>query len=168
MTDHEGQLKCLSFQEPYATLIVLGHKTIECRTRSIQTPIKDLVVCASKTASAYYPIDGLAYGFAIGLVDVVDREPFTKGHREAAMMSRMPDKKSNAWKLENARLIKPFPVKATASFFYVEHEIEVLSTNRQAYFEHYSDIIVNDDNLATESIEAFFGDLGELWEMFAL
>ena len=168
--EHSGQLKALSFQQPYATLIATGRKTVECRTRNIKTPIKDLVICASKTASAYYPISGLVYGYAIGLVDVIGCEPYKKKHGQAAMMSGMPDKKSNAWLLENARLIRPFPVKATASFFYVEHEIEVIPTTQEAYLKHFADFaVVEDAELASLNVTNMFDeDPSYLWESYGL
>jgi len=95
--------KCLSFQQPYASYIVTGVKTAEFRSKKVNTPIRDLVVCASKTPKAFpYYIAGHAYGMAIGMVDVVDCVGMPGDH---------------AWKLENPRLIKPFEVHATAGFF---------------------------------------------------
>jgi len=120
-------MKALAFQEPYATEIILGAKTVECRTRSIKTPVRDLIVCASKTAHVCYPMPGLVYGYAIGLVDIVGCVTFRKRHLEAACMDEMPSKPSNAWILENARAIKPFPVSASASFFYVDETPEVIA-----------------------------------------
>lgn len=168
MGKYDGQMKCLSFQQPYATLIALGLKTVECRTRNIKTPIKDLVVCASKTASVYRPIDGFVYGYAIGLVNVVDCVPYKKKHGRAAMMSYMPDEKCNAWVLEDARLIKPFPVKASASFFYVDQVPEVLPTTLQAYLDYYSDAMCNNDELAIELATMLFETPDELWDIFDL
>lgn len=123
--DRAARHKALSFQQPWATLIMLGQKTVECRTRNVHTPIENLVVCASKTASQFYPFPGLAYGYAIALVDVADCVPFERKHLKAACMDGMPNTGANAWILENARPIVPFEVHASASFFYVEHALQL-------------------------------------------
>ena len=72
-------MKALAFQEPWATFIVTGVKVHEYRSRRIKTPVRDLVVCASKTARVYEPVPGLCYGKAIGLVDVTSCEPDGEG-----------------------------------------------------------------------------------------
>lgn len=118
-TNHSGA-KALAFQEPWATLIATGFKTHEYRSREIKTPVKDLIVCASKTAKLYEPIPGLCYGKAIALVDVTKCMRTTDGY---------------IWWLENPRLIKPFDVHATASFFYVQDEVVVLPNDRETYEE---------------------------------
>ena len=116
---HEGT-KALAFQEPWATLIATGVKTHEYRSRDIKTPVKDLVVCASKTPRDYEPIPGLCYGKAIALVDVTKCLRTLDGY---------------IWLLENPRLIRPFDVHASASFFYVQDEVVVLPNDREAYDE---------------------------------
>lgn len=128
--------KALAFQEPYATLITLGYKTAECRTKKV-SPMKDLIVCASKTAKLYYPIPGLVYGYAIGLVDIVDCVPFTEEHLDVAMMSKMPDKESYAWILDNATMIDPFEVKASIGFFNVDQDPKIIKSTRENYINKY-------------------------------
>ena len=98
---HEG-MRALAFQQPWATLIATGVKRHEFRSWAIKTPVKDLVVCASKTPRDFEPIPGLCYGKAIALVDVVK-------------CARSID--DNIWWLENPRLIRPFDVHASAAFF---------------------------------------------------
>lgn len=150
-TAHVG-MKALAFQEPWATLIATGFKTHEYRSREIKTPVKDLVVCASKTAKLYEPIPGLCYGKAIALVDVTKCMRTTDGY---------------IWWLENPRLIKPFDVRATASFFYVQDEVVVLPNNREAYEE----VILpqaqkgEDDEIAY-FLDACFGDREALMYAF--
>ena len=134
MAKHEG-MKALGFQEPCASQIVTGAKTVECRSRKINVPVKDLVVCASKTPSHFKAVPGLAYGYAIGLIDVVSCERFRRRDLDAAMMDCMPGYEDMAWRLENPRLIKPFPVHATASFFYVQNEIQLIPSTLDAYME---------------------------------
>lgn len=119
--------KALAFQQPWASLIMTGAKTVECRSRNIKTPVRDLLVCASKTASHFLPFPGLAYGYAMALVDVVDCIPFREEHLEGACMEEMPAEGDKAWILENPRPVKPFPVHATASFFYVPDKIELVT-----------------------------------------
>lgn len=137
--------KALAFQEPYATLITLGLKTVECRSKKVKEPIKDLVVCASKTARIFYPIPTLVYGYAIGLVDVVDCVPFTKKHLEQAMMTQMPEKDSYAWILENPRMIKPFEVKASVGFFNTDHSIDVIPTDKDNYRKYFLPLAYSQD-----------------------
>lgn len=162
--------KALAFQEPYATLITLGLKTVECRSKRIKEPIKDLVVCASKTARIFYPIPTLVYGYAIGLVDVVDCVPFTKEHLPAAMMSQMPDKDSYAWILENSRMIKPFEVKASVGFFNVGNTPEVIPCDKESYRKHFLPIAHTQDKpyllVDEEELDEAFDEqeaLLELW-----
>lgn len=112
-------MKALAFQEPWATFIVTGVKVHEYRSRRIKTPVRDLVVCASKTARVYEPVPGLCYGKAIGLVDVTSCEPDGEG--------------GWVWGLENPRLVKPFDVHASASFFYVHDKVEVVPSGEWSY-----------------------------------
>lgn len=140
---HEGA-KALAFQEPWATLIATGVKKHEYRSRAIKTPVKDLVVCASKTARDYEPIPGLCYGKAIALVDVTECLRNVDGY---------------IWWLENPRLIRPFDVHASASFFYVRDEIVTLPNDRETYDE----LILphaqpGDPDEAAYFLDACFGD----------
>lgn len=163
-------MKCLSFQEPFATMIVTGAKTVECRSRNIKTPVKDLVVCASKTANVFSHIDGLAYGYAIGMVDVVDCVPFTEKHKKAAMMSMMPGPDDHAWILENPRMIVPQSVKASASFFYIDFTPQVIGNDLEMYIEHILPICWDsgDNEMKADVLYSFFGDQKLLWDLFEL
>lgn len=163
-------VKCLSFQQPYATMIATGIKTVECRSRKIKTPIKDLVVCASKTAKIFPKMDGLVYGYAIGMVDVVDCVPFTRKHLKAAMMSYMPEGDSNAWILENPRLIVPRPVKATASFFYTDFTPEVIETHFDAYEKYMLPLAYDSGTpeFTAVMMDCLFNDPAGFWEILDL
>lgn len=161
--------KALSFQEPYPTLITLGYKTVECRSKRVKEPIKDLVVCASKTARIFYPLPAFVYGYAIGLVDVVDCVPFTRKHLEEAMMTQMPEKDSFAWILENARMIKPFPVKATVGFFSIDDEPGVIETTEENYRKHFLPIAHIEDDESTEcTLNLLFNEPQFIMEDFGL
>ena len=120
--EKEDGYKALAFQEPWATLIASGIKTNEYRSRRVKTPVRDLVVCASKSATQFYPIPGLCYGKAVGLVDIVACEEDGEG--------------GWVWRLENPRMIKPFDVRASASFFYVHDEPVVIETSVKSYREN--------------------------------
>ena len=135
--------KCLSFQEPYASYIATGVKDAEFRSKKVNVPIVDLVVCASKTPKAYLDhIPGLAYGMAIGMVDVVEC---------------VDTGQERAWKLENPRLIKPFPVHATAGFFYVADTPEVIPNTPEPYQEHVLPLCFRGDReLEDEIIASLF------------
>ncbi len=171
MTQREGY-KALSFQEPFATLIATGAKTVECRSRKINTPVKDLVVCSSKTPNMFAPIPGLTYGYAIGLVDIVECVPFTRKHLDPAFMSFMPSGTDNAWVLENARLIKPFPVKATASFYYVQEKPEVIPCTPDAYRKFVLPYALkpnaDERDFVDALIDAIFNDTEALYDVFDL
>lgn len=162
-------MKCLSFQEPFATFIATGQKTIECRGRKVKTPIENLVVCASKTARMYDNIPGLLYGYAIGMVDVVDCVPFVSAHKKQAMMSELPDTDCYAWILENPRMIEPFPVHASAGFFYDETEPVLVETSESSYREHMLSLAYRGEREQEEDvIESLFGDPKLPWQIFDL
>lgn len=161
--------KCLSFQQPYAAMIALGIKTVECRTRKVKAPIKDLVVCASKTSRIFGAIPALPYGYAMALVDVVDCVPFTKEHLNAAMMSQMPDEGSYAYLLENPRLIIPHPVHASASFFYEDFEPQIIESTTESYREHVLPISQDGpEEIKEDILYLLFESSDELWDVFEL
>ena len=149
-------VKCLSFQQPYASMIAAGIKTVECRSR--------------KTAKVFPKIDGLVYGYAIGLVDVVDCVPFEEKHLKPAMMSQMPDKDSYAWILENPRMIVPHPVKASAGFFYTDFTPDVIDTDIETYEQIVLPLAHTSDD--TDAFGAILYCLFEypegFWQMFEL
>jgi hypothetical protein len=108
----------LSVQQPYASLIAVGEKTIEWRSKvwNYRGPV---VICASKNPRIDIPEGSKNYlpaGQAIGIVDMVDCRFFTKNDLEDACMEGWPEKiikgKSGyAWILENPREIEPLDVK---------------------------------------------------------
>jgi hypothetical protein len=168
--DQPKGVKCLSFQQPYATMIATGIKTVECRSRKIKTPVKDLVVCASKTAKTFPKLEGLVYGYAIGLVDVVDCVPFEKKHLKPAMMSQMPDEGSHAWILENPRLIVPQPVKASASFFYTDFTPEVIDTCFDMYEKYMLPLAYDSGTpeFTAVMMDCLFNDPAGFWAILDL
>lgn len=150
-------------------MIAAGVKTVECRSRSIHAPIRDLVICASKTAKIFAPIPGYVYGYAIGLVDVTDCVPFVKKHLKPAMMTGMPEKDSYAYILENARLIEPVPVHASASFFYTDFTPSVIRVNREDYEKFVLPAAFRGDPDEEDSmLDCLFNDPKDLWDVFEL
>jgi hypothetical protein len=120
-------MKALSFRQPWATLIVIGEKTIEWR--SWKTGYRgDILVCSSSTKqdlnwSKMTPDerDCFPLGQAIGIVTISDMRPFAKADFDAACMDDnfdvMPDPPGYAWVLENPREIEAFPVKGKLHLF---------------------------------------------------
>lgn len=162
-------MKCLSFQQPYASMIIVGAKSVECRSRKINTPVKDLVVCASKTARFYAPVPGMVYGYAIGMIDIVDCVPFNKKHLKKAMMSKMPEEGNYAYILENPRMIVPRPVKASASFFHVDFEPEIINPDKDTYRKYMLPIAQTGDKDYIEDIlYMMFDDHNDFWFGFEL
>jgi len=125
----------LSVRQPYASLIALGEKTIEWRTRpwAYRGPV---VICASKKPKwpmrAKNPPDRKTYlptGSAVCIVDMVDCRPMTGDDLYAACcgdMSSGPgdDLAGFAWMLENAREVEPVPVRGmVAPWFWTGPEL---------------------------------------------
>lgn len=114
-------MKALSIHPVYATLILLGEKTIECRTW--KTDYRgDILIC-----STAHKIKNTIPGHALCVASLADIVPFRRQHLKAAKMSD-PEYSSGcyAWMLENIRLIKPFAVKGKLSLWNCEHEIEII------------------------------------------
>lgn len=104
-------MKALSVRPWWATAILLGAKTVECRTW--QTGHRgDLLVCSSARKEA----GGIA-GHAVCVVELESIEPFTAADVDDACMCEMPDRPSFAWRLGNLRYIEPFPVKGRLHLF---------------------------------------------------
>lgn len=106
------EFTCLSVDQPFATLIVIGLKTIEARKwrTSYRGP---LMICS--TANDYYVNEQdtwLPGGHAMGLVDLVDVRPLQKDDLEAAAMDEEEYEPGLwAWVLTNPRPIKPIPCR---------------------------------------------------------
>ena len=119
-------MKALSVQQPWASLIVHGHKSIEFRSWATRHR-GPLLICSSARPRIILD-DGTALpcGQALAVVDVVDCRPFGKrGDLTKACMdgqgSKLADLEGQAWVLENIRVIEPFPVKGKLNLFEVSH-----------------------------------------------
>ena len=103
-----GPVKALSIQEPYASMIAEGIKTIE--TRKWHTKYRgDLLLCASKR-----PAIKLA-GYAFAVMTLTLCEPMAPRHRDRACCPVQD--RVFAWCLENLRLIEPVPLKGALGLF---------------------------------------------------
>ena len=136
-------MKSLSVRNPYAHFILIGEKTVECR--SWQTDYRgDLLICSSANPK----VKNTICGHAICIVRLDSIEPFTKEHLDAACLAEIPEGKNYAWHFTNLRMIKPFPVKGKLNFFEVDDsKIEVLidgdadlpEEEAQAFYNKYID-----------------------------
>ena len=147
-------MKALSVKNPFAGLIAHGLKRYEVRT--FKTKYRGpLVICSSKKSATnlyqYYKsidfgldfwesieafkIDEVPNGHALAIVDLVDVIPY-EGTREQqsgsyteleALQEYFGQKQYYLWKLENARLIEPVPVKGQLGIFNIELPVTELS-----------------------------------------
>ena len=115
-------MKALTVQQPFASLIASGRKTIELR----RWPTKlrgPLTICAGARAWSDAAIAELGdgpRGVALCDVDVVDCRPATEADRDAACAG--PDKLASldgwyAWELAAARAVEQMPVRGMPGLF---------------------------------------------------
>ena len=133
-------MKALSIMPYWANLVMLGEKTVECRTW--RTDYRgDLLICASSRRNS-----GCIAGMALCVATLEDIVPFTKKHLDDACMDadEMPDKPSWAWILKDAGPIEPFAVKGQLHLFDVDDAlikplwpIESQEQSQQVFREHY-------------------------------
>lgn len=125
-------MKALSIHPGYAMAIVLGEKTVECRTW--KTDYRgDILICS--TAKKQF---GTIPGHALGVVTLTDIVPFTKNHLKAACMDYMPDGDAFAWLLKDYRLIKPIPLKGRLSLWNYDGPIEYIPDD-MIYWDNETD-----------------------------
>lgn len=114
-------MKALSINSYYATEILEGFKTIECR--SWYTNHRgDLLICANSTKN-----DFCLCGRAACIVDLIDIVPFTPDHLHDARMQEMPEgypqKEFYAWKFKLLEYVVPVKIKGQLNLFNVDDEI---------------------------------------------
>lgn len=108
-------MKAISVKPYWATLILSGNKTIECRTWQTQYR-GDLLICSS--ANPKEP--GTIAGHALTVCTLSDIEPFADKHLSDAGFDTMPDVPCYAWHLTNFRDIIPFPVKGRLNLYEID------------------------------------------------
>lgn len=139
-------MKALSIHPYYAIGIVIGDKTIECRTWKTDYRGDILIVSTAKK------ISGLIPGHALGIVTLKNVRPFTKNDLRAAVMDKSEYHEGMyAWELSNPRIIKPIPLKGKLSLWNYDGEIEIVDLPPQ-----------------DKEPEAWNDQLTELWKPFIL
>lgn len=134
-------MKALSIHPIYAMLIVVGEKTIECR--SWKTNYRgDILICSTAKKEK-----GTIPSHALGIVTLKDVVPFKKSHFKAACMDYFDDFENlYAWKLTNLRLIKPIPIKGKLSLWEYDGKVEVMDfateEEEDRFVEKYWDPII--------------------------
>lgn len=80
-------MKALSVKQPWASLIVSGKKTVECRSWSTKYR-GELVICASKGDK--FSADGILLpgGVALGVVELIDCRPMFKKDLAASLVPK--------------------------------------------------------------------------------
>lgn len=124
-------MKALSVWPEWALPIMLGQKSVECRSwkTSYRGP---LLVCASSK-----PIDGCVHGHALCVVDLVGVMPFGFEHMGLALLDDVPEN-HYAWLLDNVRMVRPFPVRGRQRLFDVPDDcIEVLGPPSRELVEKF-------------------------------
>lgn len=148
-------MKALSLKPEWAMPVLLGDKTVECRTW--KTSYRgDLLICSSAKKAS-----GCISGHALCMVSLDDVVPFTDEHLWDAVMEECP-KDSYAWLFSNLRWIEPFPVKGKLNLFEVEDgklkEIPETIDNVEALRQYYMPLVLMDKK-GNEIWDAWFADV---------
>lgn len=110
-------MKSLSLKPEWALKILVGEKTVECRTWKTNYR-GEILICSSATKTR-----GTIPGKALIVATISDIVPFTKKHLVDSAMSAMPDKKSYAWMLTNFKPVYPFDVKGKLNLFDIDDNL---------------------------------------------
>lgn len=107
-------MKALSLRPEWAMPVLLGMKTIECRTWKTDHR-GDLLICASSRRCP-----ATIAGKALCVVTLDGIEPFRAEHLQAAMLDddELPES-AYAWHLSSLRWLEPFDVKGRLRLFEV-------------------------------------------------
>lgn len=129
-------MKALSLRPEWAMPVLLGLKTIECRTW--KTAYRgNLLICSSARKTP-----ATIAGKALCIVTLDEIEPFTKDHMFDAYMEDLEQpQNAYAWHLSNLRWVKPFDVKGKLNFYEVEDsKVNIISeelSNHKAFERFY-------------------------------
>lgn len=111
-------MKALSLKPEWALPVMLGAKTVECRTW--QTDHRGpLLICASASK-----VPGCISGKALCIVDLKSIEPFADKHLEDAILypEDVPDS-AYAWHIEVIDWVEPFDVKGKLHLYEVADDL---------------------------------------------
>lgn len=135
-------IKAISIKQPWASLVAAGHKTVECRTwkTNYRGP---LLICSSK--GDFEINDGLVApgGYALGVVELLDVRPMTKGDIEHAYLPEEWHEnalKGFAWHVKKLYEIIPFPIKGKLNLFNVDAELRRLPEGFKDHTTYYASI----------------------------
>ena len=153
-------MKALSVWPEWAMPIMLGQKTVECRSwpTSHSGP---LLVCSSARKA-----DGCVCGHAICVVNLVRVEPYGPEHDQFSMLDFgcVPER-SFAWVLDGVKMVRPFPVRGSQRLFDVpDGLVEVLGEpSRRLVERHILPIVHRSRNSEADEIwSEVFDSLGWL------
>jgi hypothetical protein len=109
----ETKLLALSVRQPWAELIMLGHKTIDVRARRINIRGRTYIYAVQSRIDAEeeariaaqfgIDVDGLARGVLVGHVDIVACRPLRKSDSAAACFEIRKTSDLYAWRLERPK-----------------------------------------------------------------
>lgn len=133
-------MKAISIQQPWAHLILIGEKEYEYRTWNTEHR-GDLLICSSANPK----IEDTISGCALCVVNVTDVILATRKNYAELGLDEPPKRgeKIYAWKLEDVRVINPFPVKGKLNFYYVDDELihiqddEMTDEETQEWYNEY-------------------------------
>lgn len=113
-------MKAISIQQPWAHLILVEEKKYEYRSWSTDHR-GDLLICSSANPK----IEGTIPGHALCVVNITDVIQVTQKNYKELEFDEPPERgeKLFAWKIENVRLVDPFPVKGKLNFYYIDDNL---------------------------------------------
>lgn len=131
-------MKALSVKQPWASLLVSGQKTIECRTwkTSYRGP---LLICSSK---GDWPMDNEGNfcpgGMALGVIELLDVRRMKKEDIWPAWLPQNEEiekaaLKGYAWVTKPLYKIEPIPTKGKLNIFDINIEIKKLPWEHPDY-----------------------------------
>ena len=109
-----ARYRALAVYQPYAQWIADGHKTVE--VRSWQSLVRgEIAICATTRNPHQSPHPT---GVVAAIVNLHQIDPFEVDDERAAMVPWRPN--HYAWRLRDARPLKPIPVRCGMKWFWVD------------------------------------------------
>lgn len=110
-------MKALSLRPTWATFVLFGSKTIECR--SWKTDYRgDLLICSSSRKET-----GGIPGHALCVVRLDNVREFRESDLDDAVMYQVPEGRQYAWELSDIRYVEPFKCKGKLHLFDVDDSL---------------------------------------------
>ena len=120
-------MKAISVRQPFAHMILCVEKEYEYRTWSTDYR-GELLICSSASPK----VAGTKSGYALCIVNITDVSRVTWRNFRKFGLDTPPliKEKLYAWKLEDVRVVDPFPVKGKLNFYYVDDELIHVKKNK--------------------------------------